>query len=571
MDKLDFSLPPLRPRSDSDPLPEASAIPRWIDALPMAHTGQLGQQIFSTLNALREVELPESYRIQLLLALHGPLTVVQENLRLRFQRQPMPLPQKSMKVFHLSTALFLAEAQGWLRLLDTPIQRGRLFSKRKHGLDTRALAAQRAIRALGEILDNYRHLHYSDPRGLWRMLHNTLRAADNLGIATRRLEADSGLTPSSLGEYSRQILLSQLPYQQLSSQHMRLLNERIDEWAGYVRLEQGEGFSDSGGLYLYLDSDLPPIPPGSYYQRVDEQQARADRHFLNLSELLARLEHGEPGLDEDLRTCLLEKWRADQGRDERHGDGGQHTLHYGMSAIYRFLKKQEEEQQGDESGEEQQPSAEEIPDSNFSIEGLVPDMHEERMENADVWDKVYITSESSHWSEKFASGESLPPQQGELRNRSRGGICVSIDSGRHSCFRCGELVAVEDGNEMRLGALRWIRGEGGENTRVEFGIQWLAYAPQPVFLHIGAEDGPLQPALLAHDGNHGLLLVPRLPGLENRRLWLQFDGQLRQVNTRDTHTGSNYFLAYRCQIAGTSIEAMRNTPVNEFDTLWGEL
>ncbi len=570
MEKLDFSLPPLRTQSADDPLPAADAIPAWIDALPMAHTGELGRLLFSTLNALREVDLKEEYRVELLRALRPALTVVQENLRLRFQRQPMPLPQKSIKVFHLSTALFLAEAQAWLRVLDAPEQKGWLFNNRKRALDSRALAAQRSLRALGEILDNYRHLHLSDPRGLWRLLHSTLRAADELGIATRKLEEISGDTHSPLNVYSRQILLSQLPYQQLSNQHMRLLDERIADWASYVQLESGEGFNDQGGLYIYLDSDLPPIPPGSYYQRVDEQQARADRHFLNLGELLERLEHGEPQLDDELRECLLERWRADQGRDERYGDKGEYTLHYGMSAIYRFLKSREEEHQ-QETGESEEPNTETptVSDNDFAIEGLIPDMHEERMENADVWDKVYITTESSHWSEKFASGDAMPPQHSELLNRSRGGICVSIDSGRHSCFRCGELVAVEDGHEMRLGALRWLRGV--EETRVEFGIQWLADAPQPVFLHIGAEDGPLQPALLAHDGSYGLLLVPRLPGLENRELWLEFDGQLRRVNTRETHTGSNYFLAYRCEIAGESIQSVSKTSAEEFDTLWGDL
>ncbi len=568
MDKLDFSLPPLRAQSSNDPLPAAEAIPAWVDALPMAHTGELGRHIFATLNALREVELSEDYRSQLLLALRPALTVVQENLRLRFQRQALPLPQKSMKVFHLSTALFLAEAQGWLRVLEAPLQKGWLFSNRKRGLDARAQAAQRAMRALGEILDNYRHLHLSDPRGLWRMLHNTLRAADALGVATRRPEVIGEESPSPLNEYSRQILLSQLPYQQISNRHMRLLEANINEWAAHVQLEPGEGFNDRGGLYLYLDSDLPPIPPGSYYQRIDERQARADRHFLNLNELLERLEHGEPELDPELRECLLEKWRANQGRDERRGEEGDYTLHYGMSAIYRFLKAQADAAEPREENEEEEEENT-LPDVDFGIEGLVPDMHEERLENADVWDKVYITSESSHWSDKFAPGEALPPQQGELRNRSRGGICVSLDSGRHSCFRCGELVAVEDGNGMRLGALRWVRG--GAETQVEFGIQWLADAPQPVFLHIGAADGPLQPAMLAHDGSYGLLLVPRLPGLENRPLWLEYDGELRRVDTSETHTGSNYFLAYRCQVADESIERVSKASSDEFDTLWQEL
>ncbi len=506
-------------------LPKRGELDDWVRRLPVAHTGELSRTLHESFNQLRDATMDNELRLDTLEALRRPLEGCQFNLQRHYRNRPLPVPGKGMRVFHLTTTLHYNMAQGYMRVLDEASgQRWLLASNRSRQL---ALCAQRAWFHMGRVLADYRHFNLPAPSGLWRHMYLVLRKAQSLNIETLRPEKGSRLT--ALDEFIAQLLLSQFPDQQLGAEALERLRDHSLHWAGLTRLRKVA--IDGPGLHIHADTDRPP----STTPHPGESKAPM---FLDLTPLLKRLDRETK---DETRSLAMRCLRSDAPREERLDAEGERTLVYGLSAIFQRQLQRCDEQTRQRLCDDRHPL-----DSDEIV------LQEAWLSNANNWVPVYGKA-PRHWSIRFQ--DEVEEHGAQLVNDSPGGVCLSLAPPKKPLLHTGGLVAVERRDaEERLGVIRWIRPCDRE---LLIGIEWLADKIHPLRVRIGDEEnGHHQPALLAFNGTHGIVITARLPGIRDKALWLEIEGEHLAIDTQSCHAESPHIIAFHSPIADEVIEAI---------------
>ncbi len=506
-------------------LPDRRDLEAWILRLPVAHTGELSRILHGALKQLRDAEMDDDLRLETLEALRAPMASCQQNLNRHYRNHPLPVPGKGMRVFHLATSLHYNMAQGYMRVLDEARDhRWLLTSSRARRL---ALCAQRAWHYMGQALADYRHFNLPAPSGLWRHMYLVLRKAKSLGV--EKLRPHKSRPHSALDEFIAQLLLDQFPDQQLDEQTLENLRAQCRDWAQQLRLDKrGSG----EGLYILDNSDRPPT------LRV-QGDGDATQLFLSLAPLLKQFDKPKFCANQEIATIARRCLGSDGPREERLRAEGERTLIYGLFGIFQTLL-----------GRCDEPTRERLASPRHECDSDEIVLQEAWLSDSKSWVPVYGRA-PRHWSKRF-QGE-VEPHNAQLENDSPGGICLSLTPPNKPLLHTGGVVGIEQcAAETRLGLIRWIRPNDKE---LRLGIEWLADKPHPVQVRISDEGSDsVQAALLAFDGAHGIVICPRLPGIQDKALWLEVEGEAFAINTQQVHSESRHMIAFHSPLADEALE-----------------
>ncbi len=462
---LQFALPPL-----SGPLAanvDPAEIERRIANLPVLNAAESSHQLFSTLSKLNRRPLDDKIRLQLLELYRRPVHFVCAEQQKRYLGLPVPLPQDSRLVAERVHQFQVEMAYGYKRLV---MGFGELGGRERETVSAAALAAQRSIRYLTQVLARSYELYAPVPEGTWREIHRLYRYAETEGI-TEVPVADglnAAVAHSSVGHAYKQALLLGFsdPYH-LPAQLLQKIDQYLDAYAPLsqitpvtaalkpecqflVNLEtDGAGIANTETLRVTAESQYRLLTTLGLAWAMHQQLNGLRTGQLLPPDTLGKDFYANRG--EDMLTRLITSWGVNPKRyfPRTPKDGAETEVVRGIDDISFCVN----------GGETFIPSTTEV--------GPRPVQHGISGQNTGSGipaDRRTISIEPWYLLDESAGGFSL---------MSTG------TSDRH--IHVGDLIAVRMVDQKAgwaIAVVRWVRNPGSD--QLEIGVQRLAPTATPV-------------------------------------------------------------------------------------------
>jgi cyclic-di-GMP-binding protein len=212
---------------------DARSAREWLEQLDGTHPLQSLSRLLGQINLLNRYELPAGERLRIMEELRDTVLQTQATTANRFVGRPLPLSASERAAFDANQGLWDTLATGYLHCLAAALDGDGGVSGQV------ALIAHRALGALAHMqLDALRTSHLA-AAGYWRRTHACYEAAENLGVAERKIK-DSVLAderPTSVrAAYVLCVLLHTASPFGLSHRQLRVLHRWLGKWAGKVTL-----------------------------------------------------------------------------------------------------------------------------------------------------------------------------------------------------------------------------------------------------------------------------------------------------------------------------------------------
>jgi hypothetical protein len=328
----------------------------WLNSLPLSDSNQTTRELYRSLYTLNRLRLDPRQRSAILEMYRTPVNTVTAALQQNLGQQPLPLAVKLRRMTEIIRELNREMALGYrIVLLDQQDSwKQRLLRK------SPAMAVERAMRYLGEVLVHCYHSYLPFPSQLWSELNELYRYSDQNELLDTPVEIDveRDIGATTIKERYKQICLLGLcnPYQ-LPQGDARKIHIFLYRWANTATVKLVSGTSPAAACFqIDLLRDAPPV---LYSQAIDPADQRRVR-ILDATVLVAkiksfveRLENGEPASHLDLGTecldvaCLellrrmLRAWGAVANRQHSRSSGkGFLSLCVGVSATHFFADGQ---------------------------------------------------------------------------------------------------------------------------------------------------------------------------------------------------------------------------------------
>ncbi len=324
------------------------------------------------------------------------------------------------------------------------------------------LGIQRSILYLGMLLMETYRMYLSEPKDIWRDLHQLYQFAEEnhlhtLPVKKEHREPELGLSIKQV--YMRILLLSLFNPYHLVKGEVALIYERAGRWSNFVRLEKHnkkEGCTEK----FMVNLDLNDSPYYLFSDSLDTQPPDNCR-VLEISSLVQVLENQIKAVDENInkvgkKSSAIEKEQRDM---------------YLRLKNSLFPRKER--------------STPRIPVSEKLrvVDGLIAChyfLNEEQpfFENEDL---------SGELLQGVTNGDEIPdaPVSWNQINESEDGIALFCDQRSDMKISNGQLVAFHidnDTDRWSVGVIRWL--QNNRNGKTEFGVQVIANTAQAVGLKI---------------------------------------------------------------------------------------
>jgi len=470
---MTFTLPPL----DGDQPPaftDAAGCKVWLERAPQANAVQMQALLLRQINLLNRFQIPATERLAILELLRPPVHASQEEVAKRFSGRPLPLAPPEQAAFESCRTLWNALGAGYMRCLESSLNKDSISR------DRAVRSAQRALATLAMLqVDLYRAGRQVD-REHWRLVHEIFALAEEFGVAGTAVEdtVRQGSLPSSpLAAWSEILLLQIASPHELSHRQMNWMARWARRWGIKIALFRAAPPLDGRSFPLCVD--LLSDQPAGYLPRSGEGARWLDvgdlRH--SMKKRLAMLDNGakpaelqlgddctQPACGDLLKQLYL-RWckggiaRRHERRPVSSGCqfiGGLEAIHYYLSGRKRF----------------EQPGMPDMDRLRREREQMATFGRNELPE--EVTQSIELGYMKEHWEvvenwrmlDESASGMRI------TRALSRNGVRVGG----------GQLVAVQpdDAREPLLGMVRWVMLEG--NDALSAGINIFAGKPEAVAL-----------------------------------------------------------------------------------------
>ncbi len=503
---LEVSTPTLR----TDPRLAAEFRPRkveqWLERLPRTDRDAGLRQLYKALSTQNRVALEPAVRLQLmelylapfreLLALHRSdlrtLSRVPLHPHYRIRQEEMLSMLESMANGYKVAAMDLAAG------------------RRGHGRDAGlALALQRAMYCLGEVLVTAYELYVRPPGGTWGEIHELYRFAEDEDLCNLEVPALPGDAEPALilRTYIPILLLGASSPHGLLPGEVRRLYELAPQWHRAARISVPVAPPEEPGHFRFnLDIDAPPFPASKSTRPLDGASrilktlgvARAMHQVLtDLNDTAAPdVVPGVPGAE--ARPADVELFRragrvfgeVDINRVSNRFPARQElALHCGFNAVYFACN-------GDRPFEPAVPEA-----SGADEPEAVPDRTAEQfIDLSEPMLGVPIDGDPDPLPAGPAVSDRYEPLWVRAVNQSAGGLCLVVLRDRDPRLKVGDIAACRAAGaaEWQVGVVRWLRVMSKE---VRFGLQFL---------------GPLAVAVAAHSRGEALAAIwlPENPALK---------------------------------------------------------
>ncbi|HMX15646.1 MAG TPA: hypothetical protein PKD29_02275 [Rhodocyclaceae bacterium] len=456
-----FGLPPLANDHPPD-FSDAAHCRKWLAGVPLNNPAQAQVQLLRQLHLLNRHDLAAGARIEILEALRQPVIAVQETGLKRFAGKALPLAAGEEAAFEATQNLWQALADGYLRCIEAWISEARSDADRK------ALAAERALAALGaKQLDIYRGGRQPAPPH-WRLLHAVFRAAEDMRVTGVGVAEEEGRGASStpMAAYAAALLLHLASPHEFTPRQLAWVVRWARRWSGKVVV----GLSmPSDPKAIPVCVDLASDQPAGYMPRAGDGARWLDPTELRRSvkTRIVRLDKGEspaslqlgddctqPACGEVLNQVYQRWCRGGLGRrqDRRPADGGCEFV-CDIPAIHYYLSGRKPFKQPGMAGDDLLR----IEREEIATFGRISTRREENF-------SVQQGFELESWQVL---------EDWSLLNESATGVRIARNL-RQPGHRVapGQLVAVRpaDARAMLLGMARWVMagGDGMLHAGVQF-------------------------------------------------------------------------------------------------------
>jgi hypothetical protein len=482
---LILSVPNLSARTSDEIELHPEKVKKWLENLPLLNVAETGRKLFSALCAYNRVEFDDKLRWQLLELYRQPIKQISFELMKQYIGLPLPLTDKHRGIAELNRQFQMELAYGYKRILLNTTDKPVVLEIDRA---LRALATQRAIRHLTEVLAVSYQTYSPTPLGVWREIHELYVHAETMGFLPMELEDPliKAVTSYGIGHAYKQALLLEFsnPYH-LPARAVDRVNQYLDRWAPLAQLTAAtttynptcqflvDRENDRAGI-AYTSNEVLEHP--EHYQLLNTTELARQVHTQ-----LTQLQQGQTpaanGLGEtffleagqDLLRRLISVWGVNPQRSFRRNQrsGLQIEMAVGLEAINYWLNG----------------------GNKFSVSSTLVGPMPHRM-----W---------ANLTEKKKVEEKIPDMNlstWDVDDESAGGLSISKNGQIRTPVRVGDLIITRtpgEGNPWSIGVIRWAIGV--TSAIVEVGIQRLAPSAEPVVIktvNVEHKESDFLPALL---------------------------------------------------------------------------
>ncbi len=507
---------------------------RALAQLPLLNPVESSYQLCQSLSALNRTELDGAQRLQLLELYRVPIKQVTQALQRQYIGRPLPLHERNKVAAEQSRQLQVEIAYGYKRIVLNASQPQDSQSHHKLGAESLAMAIQRAIRYLTEVIVKSYQSYTFYPEGTWREIHQLYTHAEAIGVVDIRVDdlLNQTIRNSNIGHVYKQALLVELsdPYH-LPGRMIEKIQRYLDRWASLVHLRSATTTYDPKCQFLI---DQQSDRGGEVYTGEAEIQNPAQYRLLNTIELaqvihqqLSAIRKGHQpdpkGLEEDffaqggedMLRRLINAWGINPKRHfprKMVDDGNEMDVAIGIAAI------------------------------NYCINGgkkFVLSSDNNEIES----NEITISSSKQQW---LSFDESIQPSytSWKLRDESASGIALAKHGVESEHVRVGDLVATRASGEddpWGIAVIRWMK-----NTRpvdMEIGMKRLAPTADPVAIKV-FKVKPREPQApeedsSANEASADTHAAPDEPGDETDGASEEQQNQELESQTQDTEATEN--------------------------------
>ncbi|MDH5785175.1 MAG: hypothetical protein OEZ16_06135 [Chromatiales bacterium] len=548
----------------------ASAVRRWVEQLPVGHTGKTAQHIYEMLYEVNRLQLSASERFELLMLVEPVSISILDNLTRHYTGMSFPLQAKSIRVAQFSNRLLQELITAYHATLESEESSSWLFRMTHNHMW--AASIHRLIYFLNRLLCNYRHIHRPAPAGLWQAIHKLYISARNHGRLDEIVSRPDGSESTIDDEYKRALLLSMIePHLFRPSQNVEL-QATMSYWVGLVKLLDSKHRPD--GLMSYcirVDHDEPhTILTDSCCDACDHNQVGFLLDMSLINQTIIRhiermgnddgvyLEGGVYTISRETLETLLLCWRLpDAIRHERVRKEHVVEIAIGMSVVHALLHGK--------AG----ASAQGINDQNISESYQSLSIATEDAKDASqLWQKQALREEQGYdvWDSIFYATEVTPKswvtecKQRDAKfitalqtNYNDNGYGILIERTLNDPVQVGELIGYRASPHasVELCVVRWLRES---NKAITLGLKRLAATVEAVLVRIDTGDQKTSLYCLLGIGEDQipLLFIPYLPNIRKKKIYLAVDKKEVPILLHDKVTLSPLFEAYHFATAAVT-------------------
>lgn len=259
------------------------ALRQWVAELPAANPGLATRLFQDLITDLISLEMTTANRLTALELLRPQFLMIEDYLRSRLIKFGFPKGEIERKIFSLVSMIEKQVTIGYWSVARDLTRRDVGWLQGKNT----ALAIQRTIKGLSNIVISYYMMSYPVPDWIWFDLHSLYKLAVKLGKENSKVGDQIGLfsKSNSIEDSYKQILLLSLAYPfGLMQKEFLLVYEFIEKIGENVTIENKPVADQGVQCMVLMDEDLPPLFSNSTNGAKDSRSESA-KLYLNLSKL----------------------------------------------------------------------------------------------------------------------------------------------------------------------------------------------------------------------------------------------------------------------------------------------
>lgn len=489
----------------------------WLNSLPYSDNHRTTRELYRSLYTLNRLEIDLVKRADILELYRTPVNTVTASLQQTLGQQSLPLAENLRRMMEMMRELNREMSIGYkIVLLD---QQGswkhRLLNK------SPALAVERSMRYLGELLVHCYHTYLPYPSQVWLELNELYRYSELTGVLDAPVKIDLGrdVGETSIAERYKQICLLGAcnPYQ-LPQGEARKIHTFLYRWANKTVLRRLDTMPTTAACFqIDLLRDAPPTHYSAPIDPMFGGRARildATALVTQIKSFVQRLEKGEPASLLDLGTECLDlaclellrrmnrAWGTVASRHHSRSSGkGTLSVCVGLNAIHFFA-------------DGQRPFS--PPMKTESTNTITPNPTAD-VEPLDIDVDAIDENEASAIPPPAVSTEDYHVTHWEMIDQSASGLFLRSMVQPGVKVRIGEILGIQfdgkPGGEWWPATVRRLQGD--TSGMIEIGIELLASQLEPVAVCAAEGLAPYYAALVlpaletAEKKSPRSLVVPR--------------------------------------------------------------
>ena len=257
---------------------EKVAINQWVSELPTANPSLSTRLFFDFIEGFNSVEMPIQQRLDCLEILRSHFLTIEDYLRSRLIRSGFPKGSDEQKILDLVVSIEKTFTIGYWMVVKELTRRNVGWFQGK----STALAIQRTIKGLSEIVVTHYMMFLPVPDWVWIDLHSLYKLSVNIKKeGTKVTDEANRPSKSSTAEdcYKQVLLLSLTDPSGLMQKEVRLVYEFIGTIAPYISIEKNSVKGQSVQCILLMDEDTEP-----YFTKSESEQD-SSMMYLNFIKL----------------------------------------------------------------------------------------------------------------------------------------------------------------------------------------------------------------------------------------------------------------------------------------------